>query len=823
MKKTVVSAAVFLTFTGALWLWEGRSGKVPIPPHLKTVKGEDKKPSDWFLMQRAYPLGRIPDDQPLKAIRQAKALRAEAALSNRLGSVVPTWMEAGPTNIPGRITDIAVDPANPNVIYAAAAAGGVFKSTDFGFNWTPIFDDEGTPSIGAVAVDPTRSNIVYVGTGESNSATDTYEGTGVYKSTDGGSTWTNVGLPNSYHIGRIVVDPLRPETVFVAVLGKLFGATNPERGLYRSTNGGASWERKLFVSDSTACVDVAFHPSTGTVFAAMWERIRDPRRRKVGGTTSGLYRSTDFGNTWSLLAGGLPAPSPTLGRIGVTVSPSSNTVYAYYCNHPGNFLGVYKSTNLGTSWVRTNDAALGGITGGFGWYFGQIRVDPANPNRVFVLGVTMYASTDGGTSWNPADFGTHVDHHALVINPSALYNGCDGGVNISTDGGASWRVCDNMPNTQFYANHIDPHNPLRLYGGTQDNGTLRALSGGTGDWENFHGGDGFYCLVDHTDSNIVFAEYQNGYLEKSTDGGLSFNFGMNGIDYNGDRHNWNTPFVMDPSDHNVLYYGSQLIYKTTDNGENWNPASPDLTDGDDLGNLIFGTVTTIDVARSNGQTVYAGTDDANVWVSKNGGGSWTQINAGLPNRWVTRVAADPNVDSVAYVTFSGYKESDHQPHIFRTTNYGQNWSSIDGNLPDAPVNDVLVDPENASTLYIGTDVGVYVTTNLGTAWAPLGTGLPVTTVHDLAFHDSARVLVAGTHGRSMFKISLACTATLGDMNADDDLTSSDVVLLLNCVFLGAGACEFCYSDLNCDGDLTSSDVVLQLGAVFLGQPLGCAP
>ncbi len=789
-------------------------------PASEAAKEKEKQPNDWFLIQRAYPLGYIPEGQPLKAIREAKAMRQQFQ-TERASSVV--WTQAGPTNIPGRITDIAVDPTNSNIIYAGAAAGGVFKSTDFGNNWTAIFDDEGTPSIGAIAIHPTNPNTLYVGTGESNSATDTYEGTGVYKSTDGGATWTNLGLPNSYHIGRIVVDPLRPETVFVAVLGKLFGATNPERGLYRSTNGGASWQQKLFVSDSTACVDVALHPSTGTVFAAMWERIRDPRRRKVGGITSGLYRSTDFGNTWSLLGGGLPAPSSTLGRIGVTVSPNSNTVYAYYCDHPGNFQGVYKSTNLGTSWVRTNDGALGGITGGFGWYFGQIRVDPANANIVFALGQSMYKTTDGGTSWSSTGFGIHVDHHAMIIKPSAIYSGCDGGVNISTNSGASWRVCDNMPNTQFYANTIDPNNPQRLYGGTQDNGTLRTLTGALNDWVDFHGGDGFYCIVDYANSDIIYAEYQNGYLEKSTDGGIFFNFAMNGIDYNGDRHNWNTPFAIDPVDHTILYYGSQLIYKTTDGGDNWTAVSGDLTDGDDPGNLSFGTITTIDVARSNHQTVYVGTDDANVWVSKNGGANWIRIDSGLPNRWVTRVAADPDVDSIAYVTFSGYKESDHLPHIFRTTNYGQSWTAIDGNLPDAPINDVIVDPQNSNTLFIGTDIGVYQTTDLGTTWAPLGTGMPITPVHDLTFHDSTRILVAGTHGRSMFKttVTASCAAARGDMNADGILSSPDVVLILNCIFLGIGNCDNCFTDVDCNGILSAADVVVELNAVFLGIPFSC--
>ena len=719
----------------------------------------EEKPNDWFYLQRAFPIGDIPIEQRRASLEQAQIMREKVGDKSSI-----VWSQAGPTNIPGRITDLAIHPSYPNTIYAGAAAGGVFKSTDNGASWIPVFDITGTPSIGALAIDPTDPQIVYVGTGEANTSGDSYAGTGIYKSTDGGSSWTHLGLESSYHIGRIVVNPLNPQVVYVAACGKLFG-TNPERGVYKSTDGGSSWEQKLFVSDSTACIDVAINPvSPDTVYAAMWERERLAQWRKVGGLTSRIYRSTDGGDSWSQLTSGLPANSTTVGRIGISVSASSpNIVYAIYSNDPGDFMGVYKSTNYGTSWSRVNDGALSGFLGGFGWYFGNIRVDPTEPNRVFVLGVDLYRSTNGGSSWSNVGYSIHVDHHAMFISPldhNRIYSGCDGGVNLSTNGGTAWSTCTNQPSTQFYAITLDQLNPQRLYGGTQDNGTLRTLSGAPNGWEQIFGGDGFYCIVDFTNSNVIYAEYQYGYLLKSTDLGYSWNYVMDGINYSADRHNWCTPVAMDPMNHNILYYGSNRLYRTTSGGSSWTAVSGDLTNGPGSGNLTYGTITTIEVAPSNHNLVYVGTDDANVWVTTNSGGNWTQINSGLPNRWVTRVTADPYSDSIAYVTLSGYRDDSPLPHIYRTSNRGSSWQSISSNLPEAPINDVLVDSINPSVLYVGSDVGVYISTDAGGSWTPLGTNLPITTVDDLALHQTSRKLVAGTHGRSMFTCLVSSADTL---------------------------------------------------------------
>jgi photosystem II stability/assembly factor-like uncharacterized protein len=742
-------------------------------------KEEEKKPNDWFFMQRAYPLGDIPIDRYLASVRQAQQMRAEAGTKDAV-----VWSEAGPTNIPGRITDLVIHPDYPNTIHAGAACGGVFKSTDNGVTWTPIFDDYGTPSIGALAMHPVYTSVLYCGTGEANGSGDSYPGTGIYKSTDGGASWVHAGLENSYHIGRIVVHPLSPNIIFVAANGKLFGK-NPERGVYKSTDSGATWYQKLYISDSTAATDVAVNPTDpNVVYAAMWERIRGADYRRVGGWTSGLHKSTDGGDTWYQLTNGLPASGPDVGRIGISVCASSpNVLYAIYCNHPGDFTGVYKSTNYGESWTRTNDYALEGFLGGFGWYFGQIRVDPTDPDKVFVMGVELYRTTNGGSSWTEVGYSVHVDHHALFISPvdpTRVYLGCDGGVYLSSNGGTVWSLCTGQPSTQFYAITIDHLNPQRLYGGTQDNGTLRTLTGALGDWDHIHGGDGFYCNVDYTNANVIYAEYQWGWLRKSTNLGGSWYYVMDGID-DSDRTNWCTPVIMDPVDHNTLYYGSHRLYRTTNGGGWWDPISGDLTDGPGPGNLTYGTLTTIAIAPSNTQVIYVGTDDANVWVTTNGGGNWSSISAGLPDRWVTRVAVDPYYESIAYSTFSGHSIGGALPHIYRTTNYGSSWHSISSNLPEGPINDVIPDPMNPSVLYVGSDVGVYVTNDLGGSWAPLGTGLPVTTVHDLAFHPPTRKLVAGTHGRSMFSCFVPQSDTLHGVLVEagpdgNNINASDVTV-----------------------------------------------
>ncbi len=711
-------------------------------------------PSDWLLRQRIFPRGEINYPVYRRAQAQAEFMQRQGIYRQ------VEWSFAGPSNVGGRITDLALSPTNFDTIYAAAASGGVFRTVDRGGQWTPVFDEELTLSIGAVALAPSRPNTVYVGTGEANAggSSQIYGGYGVYKSSDAGQTWQHLGLEETRYIGRIVVDPHNPDRVFVAALGKLFN-TNPERGVYRTPDGGETWERSLFINDSTGCVDLVMNPlQPNLLYAAMWERIRRPDQNTWGGRHSGIYRSSDGGDTWQELTNGLPYNSPAVGRIGITLCASQPQVlYAIYADNTGRFAGVYKTVDGGENWFRTNDTDLNAVYGTTGWWFGNIRVSPANPNLVFALGIRMYRSLDGGQSWQDRNGRLHVDQHAMYIHPqdpNYIVVGNDGGIYMSLNGGVQWGKSSNLPITQFYTGEFDDQFPERKYGGTQDNGTQRTLSGNPLDWHKILAADGFYVLVDPQDNQYVYAETQFGGLHRSTDGGYTFTSALSGI-ISSDRFNWSAPLAMDPSQPQTLYFGTHRVYRSNNRALSWTPISPDLSNYPHPGNLVFGTVTAIAVAPGKREVIYAGTDDGNVWISPDFGQNWQLISAELPVRWVTRVAVDPFDEHIAYVTFSGYRWEDFLPHIFRTGDAGQTWEDISGNLPEVPLNDVVIDPGADSTLYVASDVGVYFSQNLGREWHRLGSGLPNTPIMDLDLHQADRILLAATYGRSMYTLQLS--------------------------------------------------------------------
>jgi len=726
-------------------------------------KKENKEgPEEWLYNQRAWPGGQINYHVYFESQKQARLLR-----NSKDKSFTDPWIFAGPVNIGGRITDIEMPATDTNTIYIGTASGGIFKTTNHGSTWTPLFDNQLSLSIGDLAIDPGNANVIYAGTGEANASSNNgaFPGDGIYKSTNAGSTWTNIGLPNSQNIGRIVIDPLNSNNVFVAVMGQLYGG-NPERGVYRSTNAGSTWQKVLFVNDSTGCIDLAINPTNPSiVYAAMWQRIKYPFGSMRCGAGSGIYKSIDGGTTWSQMTNGLPASNVNTGRIGIDISKTNPSIlYASYSTTTAcTFDGVYKTTNGGASWSHVDNISTD-VNNGYGWYFGNVRVDPTNSNVVYILGLDMWKSTDGGINWNDVTGWTHVDHHALLINPlntQHLINGNDGGLYLSFDGSNNWNFVPTLPITQFYACEIDYMNPTNLYGGSQDNSTERTLTGNLDDWEVIYGGDGFYVLVDPTDNNYVYCEYQYGQIGASTDGGFSFNYAMNGINPS-DRMNWNTPFVIDPSNPQILYYGSNYLYKSIDRAVSWNTISGDLTDN--IG--YYSSITTIAVAPTNGNTIYVGTDDANVWVTNNSGSTWTDISTGLPTRYVSRVAVAPDSANVAYVAFSGYRNNDYLPHVFRTKNYGATWQDISGNLPEGPINDIIVDPLNTSFLYVATDVGVFVSMDWGGSWQALGVSMPLLPVCDLTLHNPTRTLLAGTYGRSMYKYDLGLLAATNNFSND---------------------------------------------------------
>jgi len=714
-----------------------------------------QEPNEWFFLQRAFPFEQINHAAYIEALKQ-RSQRIKGRSFRNQG----LWEFSGPVNVGGRISDVEMDPTNMSVAYLGAASGGVFKSADQGTTWEPVFDTALSLSIGDIALAPSNPDIIYVGTGEANAGGGslTYDGIGVYKSEDAGTTWAYSGLEESRNIGRIVIDSRNPDIAYVAAMGNLF-ANSTERGVYKTIDGGESWENVLFVSDSTGAIDVVIHPENpDTLYAAMWERVRRPNRRSYGGPTCGIYRSYDGGNTWTELTNGLPSAASQKGRIGIDISVSDpNIVYAIYADRTGYFNGVYKSTDNGETWVQTNDGSLSDVYASYGWWFGRLKVDPIDPDIVFVIGFDIYRTQNGGNSWtNQSGWDVHVDQHAVSIHPlnnNFVLLANDGGLYSSTNSGTSWTWNQNLPITQFYTCELDYQHPERLYGGTQDNGTNRTMTGNIDDWEFIYGGDGFYVLVDPEDNNYVYAEYQYGNLARSTNGGQSFTGATSGIS-NSDRFNWMCPVVFDPTNPATLYFGSNKLYRSTNHAASWTVISSDLTEGPGSGNLAYHTLTTISISPVNPDVIYTGSDDGLVFVSTDAGASFTDISSNLPERWITRVATDPTDENIAYVTLSGYRWDEFQPHIFRTDNLGQNWIDISGNLPEAPVNDIIINPANNQVLFVATDMGVYVTYNGGAEWEILGDNLPNVVVNDLVYHQPTNKLVAGTFGRSMYSYDL---------------------------------------------------------------------
>ncbi len=711
-----------------------------------------EQPSDWFFRQRAYPQGYIDPALRKRAWEQAQQLNAAARMQR-----VPQWIPRGPSNIGGRITAMAISQQNPDIIYIGAADGGVLKTTNAGVNWTALTDHFLSLSMGAVAVDPTNDNIVYAGTGEANSSGDSYDGVGMFKSTDGGATWSSIGLEQTRHIGKIIIDPTNTNIIYVAAMGTLYTG-NSWRGVYKSTNAGGSWDRVLFINDTTGVVDLAINPqNTNVLLAAAWQRKRGPQGRLyVGGVHTGIYRTTDAGTSWTLLTNGLPAPAPNVGRPAVAISPSHpHIAYVAYADDPGNFFGCYKTTDGGDTWARTNDGSLSNLYSNFGWYFGKIFVHPRNPDSVIVFGVTIGKTPNGGASWTTQST-SHADNHALVFHPTdvaKMFVGNDGGFCRTTNGSASWtrQTDQDLYITQFYAGWISHTNPSNRMGGTQDNGTPRTTTGGTSNWASINGGDGFYCIIDYTDGNYQYAESQYGAIRRTTNNWSSSSSATSGFT---GRKNWSTPIAIDPNNPTVLYAGSHMLHRSTNRAASWVAISPDLTNGEVPGFSTYATITTIDVAKTDSNVIMVGTDDGNVWVTTNLGASWIDIKAGLPNRWITRVRFDHTNHNIAYVTLSGFRLDSPLPHIFRTTNLGQTWQDISSNLPEAPINVVLVDPLYTNRLYVGTDVGCYFTTNTGASWQAMGTGLPYSAVSDMQIHAPTRIALAFTHGRSMWEINL---------------------------------------------------------------------
>jgi photosystem II stability/assembly factor-like uncharacterized protein len=601
---------------------------------------------------------------------------------------------------------------------------------------------------------------VWVGTGDANGTVDGYDGTGVYVSRDGGLHWQARGLRTTSHIASIVVNPLDTNIVLAGAMGKAF-TTDPERGLYRSTDGGATWTRTLYVNDSTGVSDIAINPlHPDTVYCATWTRVRRLTYRRAAGPDCAVWRSTNGGVTWTRIMNGLPVAGTDQGRFAIAVAPNRPSRLYASCTSGSTSgyvgTGLYRSDDGGDSWARVDlGTTHRNAFGGFSWYFGRVVVAPFDPDDVWVLGVRLLHSVDGGATLADVTGAMHVDQHALWLDPfdaTRAWVGNDGGFFWASAG--TWQKSLNLPITQFYSGSVAPGNNARIMGGAQDNGTVKTETGPSA-WGEILGGDGLMCQWHPSNASLLYAEWQyacdKSGVRRSTNGGVSFSTSTGWVGT--DRFNWNTPYTFNPRNANTMLAGTHRVYKSLNGGVSWGTTSGDLTTNPGAA-VVYGTISAVAISATDTSLYLVGTDDGRVWRSTSAGATWQDVSTGLPKRYVTCVVADPNVQGLLYVSFSGFGQDLHDPRVFRSTDAGLTWTSINGNLPDAPVNDLIPDPVLSGTLYAATDLGVFVTRNQGVTWTALGGVMPIQPVWDLVLHAGSRQLFAFTHGRSAWKLDL---------------------------------------------------------------------
>ncbi|MBB1193029.1 glycosyl hydrolase [Flavobacterium sp. SOK18b] len=763
----------------------------------------------------------------------------------------------GPTVMSGRVVDVDVNPENPTEFYVGYASGGLWYSNNNGMSFVPVMDGAPTQNVGDIAID-WKQGTIWVGTGEVNSSRSSYAGIGILKSTDKGKTWQNMGLHDTHHISRILINPVNPDEIVVGAVGHLY-TKNEERGIYKTTDGGKTWSKTLFVNNETGIIDVAVSPKNFKIqYAAAWSKDRKAWDFKGNGSASGIYKSEDAGATWKLYStanSGFPT-GEGVGRIGLAVYDDA-TVYAVLDNQfkrpldakksnslpaafsvPGDeFLKlpnkslnsilknygltekyraenikhwvqngylqpseagklvlasinsladaevigaeVYKSTNGGKSWTKTHQNFIDDLFYSYGYYFAAISVDPSNANKIYLSGVPVIKSDDGGKTFTSiSEENVHADHHVVWVNPNKsghLINGNDGGLNISYDDGAHWFKGNSHSVSQFYAVNVDEQEPYNIYGGMQDNGvwvgpsnyqfSSEWLQTGKYPYENLMGGDGMQTQIDKRNPNIVFTGFQFGnyYRIDRANNKREYISPKPKKDEKPFRFNWQTPILLSSHNQDILYMGSNFLHRSMNQGQTWTPISPDLTQGVKEGNVAFGTVATISESTLQFGLLYTGSDDGLIQVTKDGGVSWNKISENLPqNLWVTRVAASAHKKERVYATLNGYRNDDFTTYVYASDDYGQTWTSIASNIPVSPVNVIAEDPNNENVLYLGTDNGLYVSLNKGKTWEDFSNGMPNVAVHDLVIQKKAKDLIVGTHGRSIYKVNLDQVQNIND-------------------------------------------------------------
>ena len=685
----------------------------------------------------------------------------------------------GPAVVGGRVVDVAVDPRSPNTWYVAAASGGVWKTANAGTTWSPIFEGQGSFSIGCVSIDPKNPLVVWVGSGENNSQRSVSYGDGVYKSTDGGKSWENVGLKKSEHIGKILIDPRDTNTVYVAAQGPLW-APGGDRGLYKTTDGGKTWKQVLAISENTGVTDVVMDPRDSDVlYAAAYQRRRHVWTLIDGGPEGGIHKSTDGGATWKKLSAGLPKED--MGRIGLAIAPSKpDTVYATV-ESVGKAGGFFRSTTGGGSWEKRNDFVASSPQ-----YYQELFVDPENADRVYSVDVLLQVTEDGGKSFHPlGEKDKHVDNHVVWVDPANrdhLLVGCDGGLYETWDRGASWDFKSNLPIAQFYRVSLDNDKPFyNVYGGTQDNFSLGGPSRTNNehgirnsDWFVTQGGDGFQTQVDYEDPNIVYAESQYGGLGRydRKSGEQIFIQPQPGRGEPALRWNWDAPLIISPHSHTRLYFAANKLFRSDDRGNTWRAVSPDLTRQIDRRKLkVMGKVWSADTVAYNASTsfygnivalnespvkeglLYVGTDDGLLQISEDGGANWRKVDKfpGIPeNTYVADAESSPLEADTVFVAFDNHKMGDFKPYLLKSTDRGKTWTSIAGDLPArGSVLTVAQDFVNPNLLFAGTEFGLYFTIDGGKKWIQLSS-LPLIAVRDIALHKRENDLAVATFGRGFY-------------------------------------------------------------------------
>ena len=790
---------------------------------------------------------------PTSSSDRDSGFNVRASLTENSYTIGLNSTNIGPAIMSGRVVDLAVNPENSRHFYSAYASGGLWVTHNYGNTFEPLFDDQDVMSLGDIAMN-WKDNILWIGTGENNSSRSSYSGNGIYKSLDGGKTWEHLGLDDTQHIGRIILHPGNKNIAWVAALGHLY-SPNAERGVYKTTDGGKTWAKTLFLNDDTGAIDLLMDPkSSDVLYASMWERERKAWNFKGSGKSSGIYKSTDGGNNWTKVntgQNGFPADDG-VGRIGLAISnQNSNKIYALLDNQNRrseedkhypvdkdllksiskedfsaiadkdlndfldrhNFPNQYNATDIkqdvqagklqpadlvtyladanamlfdtpvkgaevyvsddgGANWTKTHEDYIDDLYYSYGYYFGNIRVAPQDENKLYIMGVPILKSKDGGAHWeNINGNNVHADHHALWISPTIdghLINGNDGGVNISFDDGASWTKQNNIAVGQFYSVNVDNAKPYHVYGGLQDNGVWEGpsnyefsngwVAGGQYPYKRLYGGDGMQVVIDTRDNNTLYTGFQFGYyarINKHTGKRKSIkpthNLGEAPL-----RFNWQSPIHLSVHNQDVVYFGSNKFHRSLDQGNNWDITSDDLTNGGKKGNVPYGTLTTIDESPLQFGLLYVGTDDGLVHVSQDGGNSWKDISAGLETeQWVSRVEASNFHKGRVYVALNGYRWDRFDAMVYVSEDNGKSWKQIGKDLPTEPVNVIREDPVNENLLYVGTDHGMYVSLDRGTTFMLLDEKLPKVAVHDMVVHEDAHDLLVGTHGRSIFKVDVA--------------------------------------------------------------------